>query len=379
MRRILIFSTAYLPLIGGAEVMVKEITDRLGTEFEFVLVTAQLRAELPSHERIGAVEVHRIGRGYWSDKLLLAFYGARYARSLGGFDAVWGIMASYGGLAALRYKKMHLRTKFLLTLQEGDSRAHIYARVWWWWPYFTQIFKRADKIQAISNYLAEWAREMGARCAVDVVPNGVDAAKFSPPDEVARARARAEVRQQYGISLNAPLVVSVSRLVPKNGIADLIQAMKFLPEDAHLMIVGEGVLSRSLHALVQTKGLKDRVHFVGFVSHNDLPRYLWASDIFCRPSLSEGLGNVFLEAMAAGVPVVAPQVGGIKDFLIDGETGLFCKIGDTLDIAQKIKLILVDKHLSEYLRKNGLQLVRDKFYWSNIARQMKNILCYLCV
>jgi len=261
MSRILIFSTAYLPLFGGAEVAVKEITDRLGTEFEFVLVTARLRADLSPQERIGAVEVRRIGKGCWSDKLLLAFYGARYARTLGNFDVVWGVMASYGGLAALRYKKAHQSTKFLLTLQEGDSRAHIYARVWWWWPYFTQIFKRADKIQAISNYLADWAREMGAKRSIDVVPNGVDVGHFFPPDELVRERVRAEVRQQYGIPLKAPLVISISRLVPKNGIADLIRAMKFLPEDVHLMIVGEGTLSQNLHTLVQTKKLKDRVHF----------------------------------------------------------------------------------------------------------------------
>ena len=79
-------------------------------------------------------------------------------------------------------------------------------------------------------------------------------------------------------------------------------------------------------------GLAGRIHFVGNVDHNKLPEYLWASDVFCRPSLSEGLGNVFLEAMAAGVPIVGTPVGGIPDFLTEGKTGLFCEVGNTKNI-----------------------------------------------
>lgn len=378
MKRVLIFSTAYFPFVGGAEVAVKEITDRLGADYEFVLVTARLRADLPLKERIGSVDVHRIGRGSWSDKFLLAMRGAAYARALGKFDIVWGIMASYGGLTALRYKKSHTRTKFLLTLQEGDSRAHIYSRVWWWWPYFTQIFKRADKIQAISSYLADWAREMGAKHSVDMVPNGVDVAHFSAPDELAREHACVEVRKQYDIPLKSPLVISISRLVSKNGIADLIRAMKFLPEDAHLMIVGEGALFQSLHTLVQTEGLKKRVIFAGTVNHKELPKYLWASDVFCRPSLSEGLGNVFLEAMAAGVPVVAPQVGGIKDFLIDGETGFVCASGNPENIALALRRALSDLAARTHVIEEARALVREKYDWQNVSRQMKFIFDALC-
>ena len=93
MKRILIFSTAYLPFIGGAEIAVKEITDRL-PEYAFVLITAKIDRMLPDHERIGNVDVHRIGRGNFFDKFRLVFRGSTYAKTLGYFDAVWAIMAS---------------------------------------------------------------------------------------------------------------------------------------------------------------------------------------------------------------------------------------------------------------------------------------------
>jgi len=84
------------------------------------------------------------------------------------------------------------------------------------------------------------------------------------------------------------------------------------------------------------------------------------ADVFVRPSLSEGLGNVFLEAMAAGLPIIGTPVGGILDFLKDGETGLFCRIKNPKSIAEKIKEILSDDRLREKLIQNGQKLAEEK-------------------
>ncbi len=176
-KRILIFSTAYLPFVGGAEIAVKEITDRI-QDTQFVMITARLKSDLKEHEKIGNVEVYRIGKGNKWDKIRFIFQGFRKAQELGEFDLVWSIMASYAGFSALKYKEMHKNVPFLLTLQEGDSRSHIYRRVWWCWWRFKRIFSSADSISAISTYLAEWGKNMGAKGEVRVVPNGVDVGKF---------------------------------------------------------------------------------------------------------------------------------------------------------------------------------------------------------
>ena len=381
-KRILIFSTAYFPFVGGAEVAVKEITNRIfpaslvSGGFEFIMITAKLDPKLSEVEKIGNIEIHRIGKGNHWDKYRLIAQGAQYASNLGHFDAVWSIMASYAGFAALTYKKRK-NTPFLLTLQEGDSRWQIYKHVWWCWPYFKQIFKKADRIQAISNYFANWARNLGAKCPVEVVPNGVDVDKFGDIRDK-RYEIRDSIRQKFNISKNDRIIITVSRLVKKNGVSDLIKAMKFLDSDTQLLIVGDGELKNRLVLLVNRLGLVDRVHFLGNVNHEKLPEYLQASDVFCRPSLNEGLGNSFLEAMAAGVPVVGTKVGGIPDFLKDNETGLFCKVGDPKNISENIKKLLEDISLKEKLVLNGRKLVEERYGWDLITQKMQGIFNNLC-
>ena len=375
MKRILIFSTAYFPLVGGAEVAVKEITDRL-PDYSFVLITARLDSRFSAIEKMGNVEVHRYGVGDASDKVHLAWSGACYAETLGKFDAIWSIMASYAGFAALRYKKRNPTVPYLLTLQEGDSRWQIYKHVWWCWWYFKQIFTKANRIQAISAYLASWAKSLGAKCPIDVVPNGVDVQKFIRPSSVAAVRQ--EIRNRVGVPDDAPMVFTASRLVKKNGVADLVESLKFLSTNTHLVIAGEGALKESLQAQAQKLATADRIHFVGTISHAELPKYLWASDIFCRPSLSEGLGNSFLEAMAAGVPIVGTLVGGIKDFLLDGVTGLACQPKDPKSIAAQIDLALADKALYEQVQRGAAALIEKKYSWSVVVSQMKNIFDSLC-
>ena len=107
----------------------------------------------------------------------------------------------------------------------------------------------------------------------------------------------------------------------------------------------------------------------------ELPKFYAAADVFCRPSLSEGLGNSFLEAMAAGAPVVATPVGGIPDFLQDGKTGWFCRVNDPASIAEKIKYILDEqnKHKVTEVINNAKQMVLEKYSWDGIAAQMANI------
>ena len=369
-KKILIFSTAYVPFIGGAEVAVTEITDRLGSVFDFEMVTARLDANLPQHERVGNVMVHRVGTGSAWDKFRLIWQGSKFARKLGVPDAVWAIMASYAGFAALRYKKQNPSVPFLLTLQEGDSQWHIYKHVWWCWPYFTQIFKRADRIQAISTYLAAWAKSLGARGPVDTVPNGVDLEKFKRP-----VIDRGQVRAELGLPSGGQYVISVSRLAPKNGIADLIAALAFLPVNVRLLLAGNGELEAQLQAKVRALAVADRVAFLGALTHEQVAKYLWASDVFCRPSLSEGLGNSFLEAMAAGVPVVATPVGGIPDFLTDGRTGWFCRPRHPQSIARAIGYVLDEKNQGHVERvvANASDLVAENYSWDTVAGRMKNI------
>lgn len=366
-KRILIFSTAYFPLIGGAEIAVKEITDRID-DCEFVMIAPRLDKNLPKEEKLHNLYIHRIGKGDNWDKFRLIFFGPKYAKQLGKFDIVWSIMASFGGFAGLRYKKQNPQTKFLLTLQEGDSKAYIYRRVWFIWPYFKQIFKYADNIQAISKYLADWARDMGAKCNIYIIPNGVNIYKENQAGN-----------DHY--KCNHKKIITVSRLVEKNGVEDLIKAMTYLDSDIHLTILGDGELRIKLEKLSKENNLSNRVHFVGSVKPEDIYNYLVNADVFCRPSLSEGLGNAFLEAMSANLPVIATRVGGIPDFLVEGKTGWFCEVRNPQSIAEKIKYISDEKNQAEVerVKNNAKKMVEEKYNWDLIAKDMNNIFKGLAV
>jgi glycosyltransferase involved in cell wall biosynthesis len=119
--------------------------------------------------------------------------------------------------------------------------------------------------------------------------------------------------------------------------------------------------------------VEERVKFVGYVPHRELPIYLHMSHIFVRPSLSEGMGNSFIEAMASGLPVIATNVGGIPDFLTDRVTGLFCEVGNGKSVAEKAELLMKDKELREKIVQNAREMVKEKYDWDTIAIQMRSV------
>ena len=366
-KRILIFSTAYFPLVGGAEVAIKEITDRL-PEFEFDLITARLDRKFLLVEKIGRVTVYRFGWGCRFDKIWLALLGGFFASRLhkkNSYDLVWAMMASFGGFAASAFKKKNPKIPYLLTLQEGDDLQEIENKVRFLWKSFLNIFTRANYIQAISNYLADWAKRLGATCPVEVIPNGVDVGKY----QVVSDKYKEETAK------NNKIIITTSRLVKKNGLDDLIKALVLLSEEFKLKIVGTGPEEENLKKIVADLKLDERVEFMGFVENEKIPELLNQADIFARPSLSEGLGNSFLEAMASGLPTVGTPVGGIPDFLHDGKTGWLCEVNNSASIAEKIKFVTDqnNEEMVEKVKQQAKDLVAKNYDWDKIAIEMGRV------
>jgi len=380
-KKILIFSTSDpVPPTGGAEIAIGEIAKRL-PEYEFDLFCARLASSRPSFEKRGKVNIYRLGIGVpMVDKLILAFVGHRQAlknhRSQP-YSLIWVVMASYGGIPALKVKNK-TKLPYLLTLQEGDPLEQIEKKGRLIFPYFKKMFSSADGLQAISKFLFDWGVRMGFKGKVaETVPNGVD------PDVFSKAYNQEEIfktRQSFAFPADARILVTSSRLEIKNGIGDVIEALAKMPENICFVVCGLGLLESELKAKVSVLKLEKRVKFLGLVEHDKLPLILKACDIFIRPSLSEGLGSSFLEAMAAGLPVIATPVGGIPDFLFDPEanpdkepTGLFCRVRDPKSIAEKVQQLLGREDLRNRLIINGKKLVQEKYDWELIAKKMNDI------
>ncbi len=333
-KKILIFSLAYYPKhIGGAEVAIKEITDRLDpARYEFHVLCNRYDAMLPSEEQVGNVFVHRIGittnnpsmgdLRKWPlhlNKIIYqwqAFREAKRLHSTHHFDGVWAMMAHATGVPAGRFKRAFPEVRYLLTLQEGDPPAYIEKKMRVFGSWFRDAFTQADCIQVISNFLGLWAKGMGYGGEPLLVPNAVDTAHFTQTysKEVLQA-----VRDEFKVAATDTLLVTTSRLVPKNAVDDVIEALVHLPDSVKFIVFGTGPEEARLQALVAARGLTDRVQLRGQIGHAEMPKYLKACDIFIRPSRSEGMGNSFVEAMAAELPVIATQEGGIADFLFDAK------------------------------------------------------------
>lgn len=393
MKRILIFSLAYYPdVVGGAEVAIKEITDRiLAEDFVFDMVTLRYDSTLPKFEKLGSVNVYRIGITSANPSIydltrfplsinkyffpIFAFIKALSLHKKRNYDGVWAMMANYAAFAALFFKMRYPKARFLLTLQEGDPIEYIKHRVRFASPLFRRVFARADFIQTISHYLAGFARNMGYVGPLEVVPNAVNVDHFSQgysPDELFA------LKKKLGKKEGDVFLITTSRMVAKNAVDEVIRALPLLPKEVKFLILGIGPDEAMLRKLSQEMGVLDRVHFLGQVRHEGMPKYLKVSDIFIRPSRSEGLGNSFLEAMAAGIPVIATPVGGIPDFLFDPDknpdhepTGLFANINDPASIALQVKRLISDSTLRTRLFVNGRTLVAEKYDWSLIAKAMK--------
>lgn len=372
--RIAVFATDdFIPPVGGAEIALGEIIKR-NADIRFDLFVPKLFRGRPSKQIVDNATIYRFGLGIPSfDKIfyvLTAPFFVWFKDGRNTYDSAWSMMASYGGFACLFFTWLKPKIKILLTLQEGDTPEYIIKRVGIFKPIFHRIFKRADAIQAISRFLADWGKKMGYAGTPTVIPNGVDATHFSKKITYERRR---EVRKTFGFNDSDVVLVTVSRLVLKNGMDDLIRSLTGLPHEYKALIIGFGDDLKKLEVLTEEKGLKERVVFAGRRDHQELPELLQSSDLFIRPSLSEGLGNAFIEAMAAGLPIIGTPVGGIPDFLLDGETGVFCHPSNPESIAQAVLRIQNETGLRQKLIEQGRKLAIEKFGWDGIGLAMRGL------
>ena len=231
-----------------------------------------------------------------------------------------------------------------------------------------RIGEGTDVITFISRYTrGRFAAAFGPRARLEHLPPGVDTDRFQP-DSVARARLRA--RYHLG---ERPVVVCISRLVPRKGQDMLIRALPAIRrkvDDAALVIVGGGPYAASLHRLAERCGVASDVTFTGAVGNEELPAHYAMADVFAMPCRTrgagldvEGLGIVFLEASATGVPVVAGNSGGAPETVLAGETGRVVDGRSEEQIVEAVAGLLADPVLARRMGAAGRQWIAREWNW----------------
>lgn len=192
------------------------------------------------------------------------------------------------------------------------------------------------------------------------IPNGINLSRFSP----ANAVRKAEVRREFGIPEDARLILFVGSRFRIKGLKYAIEGLAKMNVNAYLLVVGDDNAA-PFKQMADQLGVGDRVVFAG--GRSDLPRIYPAADAFLLPTLYETFALVCLEAMASGVPVVASPVGGIEDYLIDGQNGFHIN-QEGQEIATKLDRLLSDDSLREQIVRAGLATAQE-YGWDKIAEK----------
>jgi phosphatidylinositol alpha-1,6-mannosyltransferase len=242
-----------------------------------------------------------------------------------------------------------------------------------------RIGNDTDVVTFVSRYTRRrFASAFGPGAALEHVPPGVDTDRFTPDPA-----ARAELRARYRLG-ERPVVVCVSRLVPRKGQDMLIRALPMIRDrvdGAALVIVGGGPYRSSLHRLAQRYGVAEHVLITGGVPAAELPAHHALADVFAMPCRTrgagldvEGLGIVYLEASATGVPVVAGRSGGAPETICDGRTGVIVDGWDIGQIAAAVGDLLADRQRSAAMGAAGRRWVVQNWQWRTQAARLSALL-----
>jgi glycosyltransferase involved in cell wall biosynthesis len=201
------------------------------------------------------------------------------------------------------------------------------------------------------------------------IPSGIETTRYLPNEHVRR-----QIRATLGIEPHEHIVLTVGALTERKGHGLLFSAAYMLQEQGirlRYVICGEGSLRASLESQVRTLGLQDVVHFMGFTP--DIPRYLAAADILVHVPSWEGLGVAVIEALAAGLPVIASRVGGIPDLIDDQVTGLLVPPQDAAALAVAIERLVHNPQWAKTLGTKGQAFVQAQFDVSVMAQANESL------
>lgn len=364
------------PRAGGIETFIIGLIERLPKSSIIVYTSAQENTDAYDADWLNnyGVEVIR-------DRAKILLPTPRVNRAVTRIVKEYEIKTiAFGAAAPLGWMSSALRkagAQRIVALTHGHE-------VWWAKVFpFNLILRRIGSTTDSLTYLGEFTRTAIAKsltpksaAAMQKIAPGIDIEHFKALDATA-------LRQSLGLA-EKKVIVSVGRLVHRKGQDFLIESMpqilKQVP-DAHLLLVGQGPYRERLEKLVTKHSLQKSVSFIGRIQYKDLPGYICVGDIFAMPSRSrfaglevEGLGIVYLEASACGLPVIAGTSGGAPDAVIEGVTGFVVDGTNTEEIANRAIQLLLDEKLRNSMGSAGRAWIEKEWRWQIWAGKFSELL-----
>jgi len=346
--------------LGGAEVHAVELIRRLakqGHTFDvFVGDSTEIASTLPVNVTVHPVRYPKIPNLCGISYIVVSPNHIKKILRGKKVDLLWAKQVFPQGVVAALLAG-YLKKPLYMTAQNPFK--HLWPKALR--PLVSFALRKADVVACVSQYSKEQAKKLGARRTV-IIPNGVDTIKFKVKSE--NLKMRKKIR-----------IITTSSLIPRNGLDTLIDAVALLPKrfDWGLVIAGDGPEEDNLKLQMKKYKLEKKIKLLGRVENRKIPTLLASADLFVRLSRKEGFGVSFLEAMAAGVPIIATSIGGIPDFVIDGKTGMLVAPDHPYEAAQSMKRVLEDPELRGRLTRNARTLVKNRYNWDRIADEVKEV------
>ena len=363
--RTLVVTNDFPPRPGGIQAYVHSLASRLPPDEVVVFASSWKGAAVfDGAQRFPVVR-------YPSSLMLPTRAVLRQARAIAaaeGCDRVWFGAAAPLGLLAKP-----------LALERSVASTHGHEVGWAMLPGARQVLRRIGRDVDVVTYLGDYTRSRLAPVIprLERLPSGVDTALFRPDC------GGEQIRTRHGLT-GRPVVVSVSRLVKRKGHDVLIRALPELRRrvpDAALLIVGGGPYRATLERIAREAGVADSVVLTGSVPWADLPAHYDAGDVFAMPCRTrraglevEGLGIVFLEASATGLPVIAGRSGGSPDAVLEGETGHVIDGTRVGEVARAVGDLLADPDRTRRMGEAGRAWVEREWRWDVLAPRLRGLL-----
>jgi phosphatidylinositol alpha-1,6-mannosyltransferase len=292
-----------------------------------------------------------------------------------GIDTVWFGAAAPLGLLAARAR--HAGARRVLASTHGHEVG------WSMLPGARSVLRRigddSDVVTYVSRYTrGRFASAFGPTAALEHLPPGVDTERFRPDPA-----SRDEMRARYGLGAR-PTVVCLSRLVPRKGQDMLIRALPAIRkrvDGAALVIAGGGPYLDTLRGLAEQFDVTEHVTFTGGIPSADLPAYHAMADVFAMPCRTrgagldvEGLGIVFLEASATGVPVIAGSSGGAPETVQHNKTGMIVDGRSVKQIADSVSELLADPDRAAKMGAAGREWATRHWCWDDLAGRLSELI-----
>lgn len=361
-------------IVGGIARHVEDLAKALAKLGHEVSVVSLEFPGAPSYEELDGVKIYRapseVGHPHFLTWALL--FNNSIEKRLADIDEDFDVLHVHDWLTAPSgiSAKHFLRRPLVATLHSTEYGRSTLQSIdsftidsWEWWTTYEAnkviVTTYSMRHEVCGHFHAPWEK-------VWIIPNAVDVSKFQ------LSVGRNAIRARYNVGPNEKLVLYVGRLVPQKGVEFLIQAVPRIAGrfgDAKFVIVGEGWLRGHLESLANQMGQRWRINFTGFIPDSELIALMRSADVLVIPSVYEPFGIVALEGMAAGVPVVASQVGGLAEVVEHEKTGEYVYMRNPESIAWGVERVLSDPDHAAWLVKNGREAVERVYSWEAVAKK----------